>query len=665
TRNPGVWLPYIRCVLMSLGMLVHFGQKLFAFLTRGASVDRSARASALRPSNVWIVAGAGAVLVIGGIVYAARPKSVPAGGFDYEAFAKLPCLDGGRVKPLDTVARVALTVINTKQTVVDPAGRPVSPIQWLLDVMTLQPRDVEKSDIAQIPFFRIDNLDVVQQLGFENRPGVFRYSLKELKPKFDLIEKDADRADDIESKKRSLADQKILDLRRHLMEFLRLNSLRLAVLPPETGGAIADWKVVGDYTPEAIDRQALANLKQQAEQGRFDPKALSEEQLLKMIREQRDKLAGQVPESARAFLAILGAYQANDPRRFNEAVAAFANKYEYRPAGESLRRVDVEQWYNRAAPFFHLMFDYLLAATIVFIGWLLVSGMPRTASACFAAGVGMTVAAFAVHIVALLARMYLMDRPLVFVTNLYSSALFIAACAAGVGLFVEWMYGRGIGIALGATTAAAGLFVGYSIDLGVEGDKLEMLQAVLDTNFWLATHVTTVTFGYAATFLAGGVGLAYVLLGVGTHVLADTNLRKLLAGLIYGLVAFATLLSFVGTVLGGIWADYSWGRFWGWDPKENGAMLIVLWNALVLHARWGGLVKAHGVAVLSICGIAVTAWSWFGTNQLGVGLHSYGFTSAAAQALTWLAVGVAVSAGIGCLPERMWLSATPGKTRPA
>ena len=62
----------------------------------------------------------------------------------------------------------------------------------------------------------------------------------------------------------------------------------------------------------------------------------------------------------------------------------------------------------------------------------------------------------------------------------------------------------------------------------------------------------------------------------------------------YGVVCFATLLSFTGTVLGGIWADQSWGRFWGWDPKENGALLIVIWNALILHARWGGLVKAAG-----------------------------------------------------------------------
>ena len=96
--------------------------------------------------------------------------------------------------------------------------------------------------------------------------------------------------------------------------------------------------------------------------------------------------------------------------------------------------------------------------------------------------------------------------------------------------------------------------------------------------------------------------------------------------MVYGVVCFAIFFSLVGTVLGGLWADDSWGRFWGWDPKENGAMMIVLWNAIILHARWGKLVADYGTAVLAIVGNAVTAWSWFGVNELKAGLHSYGFT---------------------------------------
>jgi ABC-type transport system involved in cytochrome c biogenesis permease subunit len=92
----------------------------------------------------------------------------------------------------------------------------------------------------------------------------------------------------------------------------------------------------------------------------------------------------------------------------------------------------------------------------------------------------------------------------------------------------------------------------------------------------------------------------------------------------YGVVCFGMFFSFVGTVLGGLWGDDSWGRFWGWDPKENGALMIVLWNALLLHAKWDRLVGSLGFATLAIAGNIITAWSMFGTNILGVGLHAYG-----------------------------------------
>src|SRR5205814_7152790 len=132
--------------------------------------------------------------------------------------------------------------------------------------------------------------------------------------------------------------------------------------------------------------------------------------------------------------------------------------------------------------------------------------------------------------------------------------------------------------------------------------------------------------------VAGFLGIVLICMGVFTTTLNKQNYRTL-GQMIYGIICFAMLFSFVGTVLGGIWADYSWGRFWGWDPKENGALLIVLMNALILHARWAGLVKQRGMAVLALVGNMVTGWSWFGTNQLSVGLHAYGFTQTLADGL--------------------------------
>ena len=129
-----------------------------------------------------------------------------------------------------------------------------------------------------------------------------------------------------------------------------------------------------------------------------------------------------------------------------------------------------------------------------------------------------------------------------------------------------------------------------------------------------------------------------------------------LSRMIYGTVCFAIFFSFVGTVLGGLWADDSWGRFWGWDPKENGALIIVLWNALVLHARWGGMVRDRGLAALAVGGNIVTSWSWFGVNELGVGLHSYGFQEGTVRALGVFVASQLLIIAMGAIPLHLWWS---------
>jgi ABC-type transport system involved in cytochrome c biogenesis permease subunit len=142
----------------------------------------------------------------------------------------------------------------------------------------------------------------------------------------------------------------------------------------------------------------------------------------------------------------------------------------------------------------------------------------------------------------------------------------------------------------------------------------------------------------------------------------NVTLSKAFMTAIYGVTCLALLLSFVGTVLGGIWADQSWGRFWGWDPKENGAILVVIVNALLLHARWGGMIKERGTVIIALLGNMVCMWSWFGTNQLGIGLHSYGFNNALIAMCTsfW---GVMLGLiGLASLPNKYWKSYTANPT---
>jgi ABC-type transport system involved in cytochrome c biogenesis permease subunit len=163
--------------------------------------------------------------------------------------------------------------------------------------------------------------------------------------------------------------------------------------------------------------------------------------------------------------------------------------------------------------------------------------------------------------------------------------------------------------------------------------------------------------------VAGLLGILFILLGLLTPLISrpvsergGIQVGTALSKMAYGIVCFATLFSFTGTVLGGIWADQSWGRFWGWDPKENGALIIVLWNATILHARWGGLIRERGLMNMAVFGNIVTSWSWFGTNMLGVGLHSYGFMDAA---FVWLMIFIAsqlLIIALGLLPKQWWRS---------
>ncbi len=218
---------------------------------------------------------------------------------------------------------------------------------------------------------------------------------------------------------------------------------------------------------------------------------------------------------------------------------------------------------------------------------------------------------FVIHTIAILSRIYISGRPPV--VNLYSSAVFIGWASVLFAMILELIYPLGLCNVAAALIGASTLSIAHSLD---SSDTMHVLEAVLDTQFWLSTHVVTVTLGYGATFLAGLFGVIAMVMRMGNGMdrlpvekrkPQDVAVQHILARIIYGILCFALLLSFIGTVLGGCGADDSWGRFWGWDPKENGALMIVLWNALVLHANWDRMVGQRGLAVLAILGNIVTS----------------------------------------------------------
>jgi ABC-type transport system involved in cytochrome c biogenesis permease subunit len=151
--------------------------------------------------------------------------------------------------------------------------------------------------------------------------------------------------------------------------------------------------------------------------------------------------------------------------------------------------------------------------------------------------------------------------------------------------------------------------------------SINPLVPVLRDNFWLTTHVLTITLSYAAFALALGIG--HIALG---KVIKGGRPEPSLYNYLYRTLQVGVLLLATGTILGGVWANYSWGRFWDWDPKETWALITLLGYLIVLHGRIAGKWAGFGMAVGAVLAFQGVLMAWYGVNfVLGVGLHSYGF----------------------------------------
>ena len=419
-------------------------------------------------------------------------------------------------------------------------------------------------------------------------------------------------------------------------------------------GVVED--IVGQMSPGAsaaeIRRSALEKFKQMPDEMKLSlEKQATQEVLQQFARSVEFILKGEKLDSSPSPRSVglrdlIVAYGDGNVARFNATLNNYEQSLAQAPPLEyNEDKIDFEAFLNNLTPFPIAKWMYITAFALAGLSWLGAHQTFRRASTW------LILLTFALHTLGLAGRIYLSGRPPV--TNLYSSAVFIGWGGVLLGLMLEWIYGLSLGNAIAALAGAATLAI--ADHLALEGETLIVMQAVLDTNFWLGTHVICVTLGYTTTYVAGLLGLVYLVGGMFTPGLDDKTAKNIIR-MIYGIVCFSIFFSFVGTVLGGLWADDSWGRFWGWDPKENGALIIVLWNVLVLHARWDGIVKERGLATLAIVGNIVTSWSWFGVNQLGLGRHSYGATRSVADMLVLLVIGHALLALLSLAPKDWWWS---------
>ena len=629
-------------------------------------------------------------------------------------FGSLPVLLNGRIQPFDSIARNSLLQIRSTGDVPleeVPSWqfwhhpKKLKSTEWLLEVMG-------RPEVADTrPIFLIHHAELLGELKLENtgvsKSALRYYTFEQLKPVLRIISEQSQKASEVKPEAQTTFQKQVAKLANAVMLYQRLK----VTLQPE---GVDDFKkelddFLKDLAPARVaaqasesgakyDREALERMAQPLQDFQLMAKFAYPLVVPPMDpaagRDRWENAGTSLMESARTgtihpavagFATMMAAYRQDNAEVFNKAVDNY--RAWLRPDfSKELAKGRAEFYYNNVKAFVHAIIIYMCAFILAAAAVLFLAVTPNLAESLRRSAFYLLILAGLVHTFGLIYRMVLEGRPPV--TNLYSSAIFIGWGTMVLGLILERIYRVGIGILVGAFAGFVTLFIAQNLALG--GDTMEMLRAVLDTNFWLATHVVVITLGYASTFFAGLLAILYIILGlftpnltqklspvsrsssadpkssrVGRQAQPAGDLGKALSKMVYGVICFATLFSFVGTVLGGIWADQSWGRFWGWDPKENGALLIVLWNALILHARWGGLVRDRGIMNLAVFGNIIVSFSWFGVNMLNIGLHSYGFMDAAFK---WLIVFIGsqvVIIGLGLLPLNVWRSFRVPKLTPS
>ena len=595
----------------------------------------------------------------------------PRAAVSLDKFAAMAVLSDGRVKPVDTYARTLLLQLSGKTSFDrNPA------VEWLARLL-FAPATTFGDKV-----FLINNPEIATALGVEPE-SKRRYSFSQLEPGFAKLEELAEMADKIEAKDRSVVEQEIVRVHQNAVIYDRHSRAFHFALPS------AEFQITDPAIVKALDlpeKQKMfsfydiasrAELLQQGTKGlelsKPETWAVKDKELFGLMNNlfqwsmhYSDLPFAIVPSleaSGQGWLSPMDAisrefadphareeigyargmvvhYWNGEQMPFDLAARSLSNSVLSRVGAatqKNIRKIPLELFYNKANFFLWAKLFYALAFAAFLLSFFLTRSWLRPV------GFALIIAGLLPHLLAILLRIIIMARPPV--SNLYETFIFVGMVSVITGTIIELANKRWVGICVASVCGL--IFLTISGKFAAEGDTMQMLVAVLNSNFWLGTHVLSITTGYSGVCVAGIIGHFYILQCIRfpkDKAALESTYRNMIGALGFGL-----MMSFLGTTLGGIWADESWGRFWGWDPKENGALLIVLWCAIIFHAKVGRFIGPLGVAATSVLGIIVVMWAWFGVNLLSIGLHSYGFTSGVAMGLLAYVIGEIVFLAL-CVP---------------
>ncbi len=625
--------------------------------------------TATRPSTGrWIaavLAAAGLATVFYNLLMDNMPKGevrevenyTPWSAETLRTAAPLPIQDGGRIKPLSTYAGFTMLRLHGARSmkIEDGKGKEykLKPTEWLLDILFRPQLAIHQ------PTFRIDNSAAIEAIGIEPRGKRDRYSYADLSAGREKLGELAQTYSGIDSKERDPMQTQVLDLASNLRAYEGLlgwfsfarNGVTLAGSSengaPDKRAEISSLMMVAETLQQQLEEsraagrgipEGLQNLLQQV----LDAANYAKNELFILPPSDRSqdqwKSAGNVimdtmqgkskePETYIADIQLLETTARSlggGEATFRENLAKLRDRLTQRAAdrGEA-KSVSLEVAYYQRNWFLNALVFFLIGTLATMAMWTFGYNRAGLISAWITTAA--TAAGLIYCLIAITKRCIIMQRPPV--GNLYDTIIFIGTTVVLLALIVEWLTRRRFALGIAPILGTALIVLSRRFELGDGADHMDPLVAVLDSNFWLTTHVITITLGYSAGLLAAFLSSAYILLRGLDLDGGDRDLRRSFTRAVYGMICVTLFLSLVGTVLGGIWANYSWGRFWGWDPKENGALLICIWTLAILHARLGGYIREWGLHLSSIFTAVIVTFSWWHVNFLGVGLHNYGFTA--------------------------------------
>jgi|GEM_PF-2349969 len=520
----------------------------------------------------------------------------------------LQILSEGRKKPLDSFARLLLLQTMGRQTFEDQSA-----LHWLLQIIFTPETTPSKK------FFKIDHPELKMALRIDSLHGKY-FSYNDILPQIELLGSLAHQAQNKTISEQPPLEIHALRLYRALTHYVSLaSSLHFSFGLKN----IADSTIFSRYREIYSGKKDWIPYKKptlftvlpgslERVEHWFSPWEVLN------LSPQTDSVPP--PEHLEQILALSRLTWAYRQCRVQDVIGESTNLLEAQNERLKLyqgaRYPQLENFINAVQPLFWVKI-FLFMASIVVLFPEFISSAKGNQYIRILKFIPFFIA-FLLHSFVIISRWLIRGHPPV--TTLYETFIFVSWLFPLICL-IRYIYQPSRGLWLVACIGSALLLhtSGYYV---YDGDPLGVLVAVLRSNFWLSSHVMTISIGYMGCLAAGLLSHLYLV-----HRVLDKNTNPdRLFSHILALLRLGLIFTVLGTVLGGVWADQSWGRFWGWDPKENGALLIILWNLLILHAYKAGIIGSVLLTLSAVMGNLVVAFAWFGVNLLGLGLHSYGFS---------------------------------------